>query len=135
VAEHETTTRATTAKTIQIDFIQREFEVRGIAQKHTAIRGVNVTRWWHDRTEAIGIPFQSLVYEKYHRRNVDQQQSPKGKQSRGRRREVEVKVQECSLSLRSSCHRFSAHVAVSISSIVIPMEKVELLADLLGKHP
>lgn len=39
------------------------------------------------------------------------------------------------LSLRPSCHRSLAHVATSILSVIFPMEQVELLADLLGKHP
>jgi len=34
VAEHEMTTRATTAKTIHSDFIHRNFEVRAIAQRY-----------------------------------------------------------------------------------------------------
>ena len=35
MAEHEITTRATTAKTIHIDFIHRNLEVRAIAQRCT----------------------------------------------------------------------------------------------------
>ena len=34
VAEHEMTTRAMTTKTIHIDFIHRNFEVRAIAQRY-----------------------------------------------------------------------------------------------------
>jgi hypothetical protein len=63
VAEHEMTTRATTANTIQIDFI-RDSEAKCIVQICTAIRELNVMRWWHGRTEAIAIPFPSLVFEK-----------------------------------------------------------------------
>ena len=71
VAEHEITTRATTAKTIHIDFIHRDFEVRAIAKRYAAIQELNITRRWHDRTEAIGIPFLNLVYERYRKRIVD----------------------------------------------------------------
>jgi hypothetical protein len=45
VAEHEMTRRATTAKPTQIDFTRRGFEVRDIAQRYTAIRGLNIMRW------------------------------------------------------------------------------------------
>ena len=79
MAKHETTTRATTAKTIHIGFIPRDFEVRAIAQRYTAIRKLNITRWWHDLTEAIEIVFPTLVYERYHERNLDRQQRSREK--------------------------------------------------------
>ena len=61
MAEHEITTRATTAKTIHIDFIHRDFELRTIVQRHAAIQELDITRRWHNGTETIGIPFPSLV--------------------------------------------------------------------------
>jgi len=79
VAEHEITTRATTAKTTHIDFIHRDFEVRTIVQRHAANQELNITRRWHNRTETIGIPFPSLVYERYRKRIVDRRQRPRKK--------------------------------------------------------
>lgn len=130
------TTRVTTAKTIQSDFIRRDFEAGDIAQKHTAIWELCVTRWWRDRMEATGMSFQILVYERYRERSVE---GPGRKAGRGRGREAGVEGGRCSLNLSQLgiiiAFRLLAHVAVSISSIIFPMEQVELLVDLLGKHP
>jgi hypothetical protein len=133
VAEHEMTTRATATKMIHIDFIHRDFEVGGIAQRYAAIQELNITGRWHDRTEAIGRPSPSLVYERYRKRIVDR--DPGRKAERGRRREDgSGRLRLCS-QLEVIVSLTLAHVALSISSTILPMEQVELLADLLGQHP
>ena len=63
MAEQETTARAMIAKTSHIVPIRRDFEVRGIAQRYTVIRELNIVRWWHDRAEAIGMAFPSRAFE------------------------------------------------------------------------
>ena len=60
---------------------------------------------------------------------------PKGKQSEDEEQRWKRKVEVVLFNLKSSCHLPFVHVACSISPIIFPMEQVELLADLLGKHP
>ena len=51
MAEQEMATKATTAKTIQIDFIHHDCEVRGIAQRYATIREGNVAGASPDTTK------------------------------------------------------------------------------------
>ena len=53
MAEHEMTTRARTANKIKVDFIHRDFEVNDMAQIYTAIRELNVMRWWHTKCKQL----------------------------------------------------------------------------------
>lgn len=52
MAEHKMMARETTTKTTQMDLIHRDFEVKDIAQRCTAIQELNITRWCY-RVEAI----------------------------------------------------------------------------------
>lgn len=75
MAEHETTTRATATRTIHIDQIHRDFEVRSITQGYAAIRELSIvtSRWWHGRTEAIGTRSQAWFLRRCRRQLVDRQ--------------------------------------------------------------
>ena len=64
MAEQETTARAMIAKATHIDPTRRDFEVRGMAQRYTVIRELNIVGGWHDRAEAIAMAFPGLVFEK-----------------------------------------------------------------------
>jgi len=93
-------------------------------------------RWCHDRTEAIGVPFPSLAYERYRKRIVDRLQgsckkcnATKKKRGGSARLRLHSQLEVITVSL-SLCSRGSV-----ISPVHFPMEQVELLAELLGKHP
>ena len=128
-------TRETTAKTIQNDLIRRDFEVRAIAQKYTAIRELNITRCGTTERKQFEHRSRAWFLRRYRRRTRDRRQ--------GSRKEKRVKTKKRdgsgTLRLLSQLEVIVSpsltHVALSISFIIFPMEQVELLADLLGKNP
>lgn len=70
MAEHEMTTRATTAKTIHIDLIHRNFEVRAIAQRYADPRAeYHKTVAQPDGSGWNAVP--RPVYGRYRKRIVD----------------------------------------------------------------